>query len=113
MKKIKAIEDQGEKQLRAIQNQKEIKTIKKYACNDKVIPLISKQKEIFHKLVDERLDKINKLDKKLNPDDLTFDELDNASDLISKIREGITKIKKWNKNSKQKTYVKRERKHIA
>ena len=94
MKKIKIIEDQGEKQLRAIQNQKEIKTIKKYAYNDKDIPLISKQKEIFNKLVDERLDKINKLDKKLNPDDLAFNELDNAADLINKIREGKIKIKK-------------------
>ena len=30
--------------------------------------MISKQKEIFHKLVDERLDEITKSDKKVNSD---------------------------------------------
>ena len=57
----KTNEDQGEKQIKAIQNQGKIKTVKKYADNDKDIPLISK-KEIFNQLVDERLDEITKLD---------------------------------------------------
>ena len=61
-KQIKTIEDQGEKQIKAIQNQRQIKTVKKYAYNDNDIPLISKQKEIFNQLVDERLDEITKLD---------------------------------------------------
>ena len=59
--KKKTNEDQGEKQIKAIQNQGKIKTVKKYAYNDKDIPLISK-KEIFNQLVDERLDEITKLD---------------------------------------------------
>ena len=46
-KPIKTIEKQGKKQTKAIQNQGEIKLIKKYACSDKDSPLISKQKEIF------------------------------------------------------------------
>ena len=43
-KQIKTIEDQGEKQMEAIQNQGEIKIIIKYAFNRKDIPLVSKQK---------------------------------------------------------------------
>ena len=39
-KAFETIEDQDEKQLKAIKNQGEIKTIKKYAYNDKNSPLI-------------------------------------------------------------------------
>ena len=55
---MKAIEDQGEKQIKTIQDQGQVKTIKKYAFDDKDTPLISKQKEIFNELVDERFEKI-------------------------------------------------------
>ena len=58
----------SQKQIKAIQNQAEIKKIKKYTYNNEDIPLTSKQKEIFHKLVDERLDEITKSDKKVNSD---------------------------------------------
>ena len=61
-KKKKTIGDQGEKQIKATQNQRKIKTVKKYAFKDKDIALISKQKEIFNQLVDERIDEITKLD---------------------------------------------------
>ena len=44
-KQTKTTEDQEEKQIKAIQNQEQIKTIKKYACNDKDNALISKQKK--------------------------------------------------------------------
>ena len=60
-KQAKIIEYQGEKKIKAIQNQEEIKTVKKYAYNDKDSPLMSKQKDIFNKLVDERYDEITKL----------------------------------------------------
>ena len=63
-KQIKTIEDQGEKQIKAIQDQGQVKTIKKYAYDAEDTPLISKQKEIFNELVDERLEKITDLDKK-------------------------------------------------
>ena len=53
-----------EKQIKATQNQGEIKAIKKYADHDKDSPLISKQKEILNKLVDKRLEEITNLDKK-------------------------------------------------
>ena len=62
-------------------------------------PLISKQKEVFNKIADERLDKITELDKKVNLDNLIykykgptvdakFDEFDNALNILDKIREG-------------------------
>ena len=60
----KMIEDQGQKQIKAIQDQGKVKTIKKYTYNDEDTPLISKQKEIFNKLVDESLQKVVDLDKK-------------------------------------------------
>ena len=66
-KQTKAIEDQGEKQIKAIQIQGQVKTIKKYTDDDEDSPLISKQKEILNKLVNERLDEITKLDEKFNP----------------------------------------------
>ena len=132
-KQIKTIEDQGEKQIKAIQNQGEIKTVKKYVYSDKDSPLISKQKEIFDELVDERLEEI---DKKVNPDDLIyrykgssadakFNEFDNPFSLLDKTREGkisladtkndqaefksnLNEIKKGNKKHRskdQKKYI--------
>ena len=71
-KQIKAIEEQGEKQIKAIQGQGQVKTIKKYDYDDEDTPFISKQKEIFNELVDERLQKITGLDKKVNNDDLIY-----------------------------------------
>ena len=55
---------QGEKQIKTIQNQGQVKTIKKYTYDNEDTPLIQKQKEIFNKLVDERLEEIVDLDKK-------------------------------------------------
>ena len=115
-KQIKTIEDQGEKQIKAIQDQGKIKTTKKYAYDAEDTPLISKQKEIFNELVDERLEKITDLDKKVNRDDLiyryegntpdlNFDEFDNALALVDKIRDGkisLTDVKK--KNPKNALY---------
>ena len=63
-KQIKGIEDQGQKQIKANQNQVQVRTIKKYTYDDVDTPLISKQKEISNELVDERLEKIDDLDKK-------------------------------------------------
>ena len=61
--------------------------------------MISKQKEIFSKLVDEWLEEITKLDREVNPDELIyrykgsiadekFNEFDNAFSLLHKIRDG-------------------------
>ena len=59
--------------MKAIQNQGEIKTIKRHVYSDKDSPLISWQKEIFSKLSDQRLEEITNLDKKVNPDGFTAD----------------------------------------
>ena len=64
-KQTKTIEDQGEKQIKAIQDQRYVKSIKKYAFDNKDSPGISKQKEIFDELADKRLNKITELNKKL------------------------------------------------
>ena len=65
--------------------------------------MISNEKEIFNKLVDERLDEITRLDEKVNPDNLIyrykgktadtkFDKFDNAFNLFDKIRNGKIKL---------------------
>ena len=71
-KQIKTIEDQGEKLIKAIQDKRQLKTIKKSAYDAEDTPLISKQKEIFYKLIDEKLKKITDLDEKVNSDDLIY-----------------------------------------
>ena len=74
--------------------------------------MISKQKEIFNGLVDERLEKITDLDERVNSDDLIyrykgkiagakFDEFDNVLDIIDKIRDGKTNLDDV-KNNQQK-----------
>ena len=95
-KQIKTVKDQGEKQIKAIQNQGQVNTIKNYAHDSEDTPFISKQKELFNELVDERVEKITDLDEKVNSGDLTyrykgntddvnFNEFDNALDIINKI----------------------------
>ena len=66
-KQIKTIKDQGEKQVEALNNLKPDNnnetSIKKYKYYNKDSPRMSKQKEIFNKLVDERIEKIANLEK--------------------------------------------------
>ena len=102
-KQIKTIEDQGKKQVDALNTLKfDNKIIEKYIYDPKDTPLISRQKEIFNKLIDERLNrnderKITDLDERVNRNDLIyrykskvadrkFDEFDNALDIINKTR---------------------------
>ena len=63
---IKTIEDQRKKQVDALNTLKSDNkiTIEKCNYNPKDTPFISRQKEIFNKLVDERLETITDLDKK-------------------------------------------------
>ena len=62
-----------------------------------------KTKEIFNELADKKLNEINELDKKVNPDDLIyrykgntsnkeFNTYDNSLDLIDKIKNGEIKL---------------------
>ena len=99
-KQIKTIEDQGKKQVDSLNTLKSDNkiTIKKYTYDPNDTLFISKQKEIFNKLVDEKLEKITDLDEKVNNDDLIcrykgkfsdtkFYEFDNALGIINKIRD--------------------------
>ena len=100
-KQIKTIEDQGKKQVDALNTLKSDNkiTIKKYTYDPNDTPFIPKQKEIFNKLVDEKFEKITDLDETVNNDDLIyrykgrladtkFDKFDNALGIINKIRDG-------------------------
>ena len=102
-KQIKTNEFQGEKQMKAVQNQVQVKTIKKYAYDVENSLLISKQKEMLNKLADKMLDDITELDKKVNRDDLIYrckgktsdeksDKYDNVLNLINKIKNGEIKL---------------------
>ena len=111
---IKTIEDQGKKQVDALNTLKSDNkiTIKKYTYDPNDTPFNSKQKEIFNKLVDEKLEKITDLDEKVNNDDLIyrykdkyadtkFDEFDSALGIINKIRDDkkdLAGVKKTSKN---------------
>ena len=74
-----------------------VKTIKRHAYDAEDTPFISKQREIFNELVDERREKITDSDKKVNSDDLIyrykgstadakFDNFNNALNIINKIQ---------------------------
>ena len=113
-KQVKTIEDQGQNQIKTIQEQGKLKTITKYAYDTEDTPFISKQKEIFNEPVDERIEKITDLDKKVSNDliyryksntpDLNFDEFDNALALINEIRDGKIRDVK-NNQEKFKSYL--------
>ena len=86
-----------------MQNQGQVKTIKKYTYDNEDSPLTSKQKEIFNKLTDKMLDDITELEETVNLDDLIhrqkaktpdekFNTYDNALDLIDKIKNGEIKL---------------------
>ena len=99
------------------QDQGQVKTIKKYDYDAKDTSFISKQKEIFNQLVDERREKVTDLDKKVNSDDLIyrckgntadvkFNEFDNALDTIDKIRCGkVDRANVKNNHEKLKYYL--------
>ena len=73
-KQIRIIEDQGKKQVDALNTLKSDNkiTIEKYTYDHIDTPFISKQKEIFNKLVDERLEKITDLDERVNSYNLVY-----------------------------------------
>ena len=71
-KQIKTIEHQGKKQVDALNSLKSDNkiTIKKYIYDPKDTLFISRQRKIFKKLIDERLEKITDLDERVNRDGL-------------------------------------------
>ena len=69
-KQIKTIEDQGKKQVKAIQDNKQLVIINKDDYKDKL--LLSKEREIFKDIYNERLDKIEEMNNEIDYDDLDY-----------------------------------------
>ena len=103
-KQIKTIEDQGKKQVKAIQDNKQLVNINKDDdYKDKL--LLSKEREIFKDIYNKRLDKIEELSNKIDYDNLkyvvvstgdkyNFDNLDDPLTLLSNIKKGEISTKK-------------------
>ena len=128
-KQIKTIEDQGKKQVKAIQDNKHLVNINKDDdYKDKL--LLSKEREIFKDIYNKRLDKIEELNNKIDYDNLqyvainsgkiyNFSELTDPLTFLDEIKKGkmsleeaknyqqnyldyLNIIRKGNKNSEQK-----------
>ena len=98
-KQTKTIEDQGGKQIKAIEDKKPIKSIEKFTYDINDTPIVLKEKEIYNKLTEQSFEKINNLGKKVDTDKLLFEykgntadqdfsRFDNTLDLIDKIMNG-------------------------
>ena len=126
-KQTETIEDQGEKQIKAIQDNK-LKLINDDDYKDK--QLLSKEREIFKDIYNERLDKIEELNNKIDynnlkcvvvssGDEYSFYKLDNPPVLLNDIKKGkisqekaknqqqnysnyLNKIRRGNKNANRK-----------
>ena len=129
VKQTITIEDQGEKQIKSIQDKRPVKAIEKftYDVNDSFVVL--KEKEIYNKLTEESFEKINNLDDVVNidklvfkykgdTDDEDFSRFDNAFELITKIRDGeISLNEAKNERAKLKSSIgeikKVQKKHLS
>ena len=69
-KQRKTIEDQGEKQVEAIQDNKQLVNINKDDYKDKL--LLSKEREIFKHISKKELNKIEEMNNKIDYDDLDY-----------------------------------------
>ena len=69
-KQIKTIEDQGKKQVKAIQDKQLVNINNNDDYKDKL--LLSKEREIFKDIYNKRLDKIEELNNKSNYDNLEY-----------------------------------------
>ena len=98
-KQTKTIKDQGEKQIKAIQNKDFNKSIEKSKFDSDDDLAILRHKEIYNELTEEKKTKIENLDKsvdrnklmykykdKYNTSDVNFGEYSGAIDLINKIK---------------------------
>ena len=110
-KQIKTIEDQGKKQVKAIQD-KQIVNINKNDYKNKL--LLSKEREIFKDIYNKRLDKIEELNNKINYDNLEyfvyrsktiydFSKLTDPLNLLDEIKKGEMSLEEPKNN--QKNYL--------
>ena len=112
-KQTKTIEDQGKKQVKAIED-KLIVNINNYKDDYKDKLLLSKEREIFKDIYNKRLDKIEELNNKINYDNLeyavysrkeliNFSELKSPLILLDEIKKGIISLEEA--KYYQKTYL--------
>ena len=103
-KQTKTIEDQGKKQVKAIQDNKKLVNINN-DDNYKDKLLLSKEREIFKDIYNKRLDKIEKINNKIDYDNLNyvvagtgdeynFNNLDDHLTLLNNIKKGKISMKK-------------------
>ena len=97
-KQVKTIKDQGEKQVKAIQDNKHLVKINKDDdYKDKL--LLSREREIFKDIYNKKLYKIEELNNKIDYNDLnyvvvgtgdkySFDDLDDPLTLLNNIKKG-------------------------
>ena len=79
-KQIKTIEDQGEKQTKAIQDKHLVNINKDVDYKDKL--LLSKEREIFKDIYNKRLDKIEELSNKIDYDNLQYVAVNSGKNMI-------------------------------
>ena len=103
-KQIKTVEDQGKKQVKAIQDNKQLVNINKDDdYKDKL--LLSREREIFKDIYDKRLDTIKELNNKIDYNNLnyvvvgiddkySFDDLDDPLTLLNNIKKGEISMEK-------------------
>ena len=97
-KQIKTIEDQGKKQVKAIQDNKQLVNINKDDdYKDKL--LLSKEREIFKDIYNKRLDKIEELNDKINYDNLQYVTVNSGKIYnFSKLTDPVTFLNKIKKS---------------
>ena len=78
---VKTIKEQGEKQVKAIQDKQFNKSIKELEYGSDDDPMPFKQKEIFNKLAEEEKDDMEKLDKTVNRKEVLYRYKGNTSDV--------------------------------
>ena len=103
-KQTKTIEDQGKKQIKAIQNKDFSKSIEKAKFDSDDDLAILRQKELYNELTEEKKTEIKNLDNSVDKDkliykykgnisDVDFSEYYGAIDLINKIKDGNVSLK--------------------
>ena len=100
-KQTKTIEDQGKKQVKAIQDNKQLVNINSDDYKDKL--LLSKETEIFKDIYNKRLDKIEEINNKIDynnlnyvvvgtGDEYNFNNLDDPLTFLNNIKKGKTSM---------------------
>ena len=102
-KQTKTIEDQGEKQIKAIQDYKQLVNINNEEYKDEL--LLSKEREIFKDIYNKRLDKLVELNNKIDynnlkyivvssGDEYDFNNLDGPLTFLNNIKKGKISLDK-------------------